>query len=243
MDRFKKHEILATIYVAVFIICAAVFLLVQSDKVLGICAKNLETGLYVATGSDAEIHTSNDARDEAISQTNSSLTVIDISENEARLYFEQLVFSFRSFWSSDYEISGYQISTKNVGFLNDLKVLYRIAVIFGVLCLVGMIYSFSVLSKRRILTPFMYGGFVATAFTAISMFGMMLQKHGFFADLKRMILLDDYSCLDTDILRSIIPQSFALHMCLAYIVLVLIWVLVMNLIRWIILFNGRPHRF
>ena len=228
MDKYKKYECMASVCVAVFILSAALCILVMNRNVFTLCLHNAD-GMY-ATVTDAR---DSDAADG-----------VAMSEFEIQMNYQQLADDFSSFWGKDYEISGYEITTANKDRLNDLKRYYRLAWIFAIISFAGAVYCFIILSKRRLYMPFLYGGVLAALITSIQAVIFMVSDAPVKSGIRRMILQEDYSYFsEGDILRSLFPPEFARYQAFAYLLIVFGLILLMALIRGIIIFRGRPHRF
>ncbi len=221
---------MASVYVAVFILSAALCILVMDRKVFALCPNHADNLYAVSTGTD-------------VSATGTTDGVV-MSEFEIQMIYQQLADDFSSFWSKNYEISGYEITAANTDKLNHLKRYYRFAWIFAIAGFVGTVYCFVILSKRRLYMPFLYGGALAAFLTSIQALVLMVSDAPVASGLRRMILQEDYSYFaEGDILRTLFPPEFARYMAFAYLLLVFGLILLMALIREIIIFRGRPHRF
>jgi len=210
MDRYKKHQLIASICVTLFIMSFSLCLLVMNRSVFKKCAVDKET----------------------------------ITSAEAILNYEQLADDFETFFSKKYNVSGYEILNENVNKLNELKVYYRWAWVISVICVIVAIYSFTIISKRRDFTPFLYGGIFAAFLTSINAFVLIKSDKPIFEALRNMIFREDYSYFsEGDILLQIMPPDYAKWLALTYIFIVIILILTMIFIRAFIIFCGRPHKF
>lgn len=215
MDKYKKYQFIASICVALFIVSAALCILVMDRHVFSWCIRDYE-----------------------VNETT------DISAFEKQLQYEQLADDFSAFWHRGYSVAGYELSDTNIDRLNALKGYYRLAWIIALLSLVGMIYSFKILAKRRLYMPFLYGSVLAAFITALNALIVMTSGGKTISGIRRMILQADYSYFaGNDILQSMFPPDFARWLALGYLCMVFILILFMALIRGIIIFRGRPHRF
>lgn len=236
MDRYKKYQCMASVCVAVFILSAALCILVMDRKVFALCMSRADN-MY-AVSAEADAGTETDAS--GIGTTDG----VVMSEFEIQMNYRQLADDFSSFWKNKYEISGYELTAANTDKLNHLKWYYRFAWIFAVFSFAGAVYCFVILSKRRLYMPFLYGGALAAFLTSIQAVVLMVSDAPVASGLRRMILQEDYSYFsEGDILRTLFPPEFARYQAFAYLLIVFGLILLMALIRGIIVFRGRPHRF
>ena len=168
----------------------------------------------------------------------------NITSFEAELNYEQLADEFSSFFNSNYELPGYEISSENVDRLNDMKVYYRWAWVISILTFIGAVYSFIILSKRRYYMPLLYGGVLAAFLTSLNAFIVLSSDKPVLEGIRNMIFREDYSYFaEGDVLLKLLPPDFARLLALTYILLVMILVFAMVIIRWLIIYCGRPHKF
>ncbi|MBQ9610180.1 MAG: hypothetical protein IJV15_12150 [Lachnospiraceae bacterium] len=228
MDRYKKYSLGATICVALFIISFAFCVLCMNKTVYDKCLD--KSGLQIEA--------------DAASDTAAEETVYEIKDFEAKANFDKLSDDFKSFFKNKYELIGFELDEFNVDRLNHIKGFYRLAWLMTVITFIGMIYSFITLSKRRMFMPFLYGGVLAAFLTSLNAFLFIRSDREFWAAARNMVLSADYSYFsDKDILLKILPPEYAKWMAVTYIMLVAVLILIMILVRWFILYLGRPHRF
>lgn len=166
------------------------------------------------------------------------------SEFEKELIYDQLAGQFSSFFEGDYELAGYELSKENIENLGKLKTVYRVAWIVSIFSLCGGIYSFVILSKRRLYMPLLYGGLSAALLTAFHICLLFLLKTETAIGVKNMILHEDYSFFGgEDVLKVLFAEDFAKHVFLFYLLLVFLLIVLMTLIRMFIIYCGRPHKF
>lgn len=224
MDKYRKYEITATICVAVFIVSFSLVLLVSNRSVYGLCYdKYYEelTGIYGDNIGDK------------------ALAPLEAKEN-----YEQIADGFSSFFKSDYSGVSYKLSERNVKLLNRLKGYYRFAWIVSIISLAGAIYSFIILSKRRNYMPLLTGGLAASFLTVFLAFVIAMSKAPTLSGVKNMIMYGDYSYFpDADVIVWCMPPKFGMGLALLYLGIVFGMILLAALIRLIILFWGRPHKF
>lgn len=217
MEIYKKHQVIASFSVAIFIVYTAFILLAMNQSVYKHCLKD-----YKPVSAEG----------------------VSVSEFEAELCYEQLSESFRRFFHKTDEFGAYELSGTNIKRIGKLKGYYRMAWLIAIISLCTMINSFVILSKRRLYKPFYYGGILAGGFTALHWLILMKAKRPVLAGVRAMVLHEDYDYFtDGDMLKTIIPPDYARMMFLYYLLLVLILSLVMVCIRLFILYKGRPHRF
>lgn len=217
MEIYKKHQLIASISVALFIVYTAFILLAMNQSVYKRCVKDYKP--VTAEG-------------------------VTVSEFEAVLCFEQLSESFRRFFHKTDEFGAYTLTDKNIKKIAGLKGYYRMAWVIAIISFVMMINSFSILSKRRLYKPFYYGSILAGGLTALHWLILMKAKRPVLAGVRAMILHENYDYFaDGDLLKTMIPPEYARSMLLHYLLLVFILSLLMIGIRLFILYKGRPHRF
>lgn len=239
MKSYLKHQIIASICVAIFIICTALIILVLGVNrvIYERCVAGYEAEAVIPERMDSEtINTNVDGEGNA---NGAIMTGV-----EAKLYYNQLSKEFASFFSSKYSLPGYDIASGNVDRLNRLKVFYRLAWVLAVVSLIVFLKNFVVLSNRRLYMPFCYGGALAALLTSVNALFIMCSHNTMIKDIRNMILRQDYRYfIEGDILKTLLPPEFARGLAIGYIFLVLFLILLMILIRWLIIFSGRPHKF
>ena len=213
MDRYKKYQAIASICVTVFILSLALCITALDRKVYGYSARK-----YIQLGT--------------------------LSTFEAELVYDQIADDFCSFFKKGYDVAGYELGESNIKALNELKVFYRWAWILAVLSFAGMIYSFVILSKRRYYMPFVYGGVGAMLVSACGACIIFASSGGILSEIKAMILHMDYSLFaEGDVIYGLFPPEYARYVGLAYLVTVIMLMVLMILIRFLIVYCGRPHKF
>lgn len=217
MDIYKKHQIIASISVAIFIVYTAFVMLAWNQSVYKRCLKDYKP--VTAEG-------------------------VEVSRFEAELCFEQLSESFRRFFHKTDEFGAYTLSDANIKKIGRLKGYYRMAWLIVIISFVTMLKSFFVLSKRRLYKPFCYGVILAAGFTALHWLILMKASRKVLAGVRVMILHGNYDFFsDGDMLKAMLPPEYARAMLLLYLLLIAILSVVMISIRLLILYKGRPHRF
>ena len=217
MEIYKKHQLIASVSVALFIVYTAFILLAMNQSVYKRCVKDYKP--ITAEG-------------------------VTVSEFEAVLCFEQLSESFRRFFHKTDEFGADTLTGANIKKIAGLKGYYRMAWVIAIISFVMMINSFSILSKRRLYKPFNYGSILAGGLTALHWLILMKAKRPVLAGVRAMILHENYDYFaDGDLLKTMIPPEYARSMLLHYLLLVFILSLLMIGIRLFILYKGRPHRF
>ena len=172
-------------------------------------------------------------------------TVEDASGSfESKMIYEQLAASFAKWGTKSYDVSGYQISETNTRKLNELKRYYKRAWVLGILSLGVSIYALIRLSRRRMFMPLVYGALLALFGVCCFALRVMTSGKEIFSALRAMIMRGDYGYFaDDDILISVLPETFARRLACWYLILVIALGLVSVLIRQLIYYVGRPHRF
>ncbi|MCM1287765.1 MAG: hypothetical protein NC240_05595 [Clostridium sp.] len=224
MDKYRKYEIAAVICVAIFIVCFSLCLLVSNRSVYSLCYDKYYEDL-------TEIYGDN-IGDKALAPL------------EAKQNYEQIADGFSSFFKSDYSGVSYKLSERNVKLLNRLKGYYRFAWIASIISLAGAVYSFINLAKRRNYMPLLTGGFAAACLTVFHAVVIGVSKGSTLSGIKNMIMYGDYSYFpDADVLVWCMPPKFGMSLALLYLGIVFGMILLAALIRRIIAFWGRPHKF
>lgn len=163
---------------------------------------------------------------------------------ESVLVYNQINDSFKSFFKSKYKIAGYELSDMNTKALNQIKWIYRGAWLVSLVTLFATAYMMNTLSKRRMYMPYIYGAALSAFLTALYSFLMFIAKKGVGFGIKSMILYGDYGFFrGSDVLTHLFPEDFARALALRYILIVGILIVACLLIRLLIAFNSRPHKF
>lgn len=206
---------MASICISVFIVCFGIVLLAFNRWV------------YHASGTNT--------------QTEDGVT---FTQAEADLYYEQIADSYCSFFKGRYDVAGYTLTDTNIHQLNRLKGYYRLAWILSILSFAGIIYSFRRLWRRRETMPCFYGSAGGALLVAVLLLRIVFSKREVMRGLKDMIFKQDYSYFQSgDLLCRLLSGAYARNMLLMYLGIVAAEIAVFVLIRVIIRFAGRPHRF
>ena len=206
---------MASICISVFIVCFGIVLLAFNRWV------------YHATGTNT--------------RTEDGVT---FTQAEADLYYEQIADSYCSVFKGRYDVAGYTLTDTNIHQLNRLKGYYRLAWILSILSFAGIIYSFRRLWRRRETMPCFYGSAGGALLTAVLLLRIVFSKQEVMRGLKDMIFKQDYSYFQSgDLLCRLLSGAYARNMLLMYLGIVAAEIAVFVLIRVIIRFAGRPHRF
>lgn len=214
-EEYRRFQWIASICISVFIVCFGIVLLAFNRWV------------YRATGMN--------------SQTEEGVA---FTQAEAELYYEQIADSYCSFFKGRYDVAGYTLSDTNIHQLNRLKGYYRFAWIMSILSFAGIIYSFRRLWRRRETMPCFYGSAGGAFLTALLLLRIVLSKREVMRGLRNMIFKQDYSYFQTgDLLCRLLSGTYARNMLLMYLGIVAAEIAVFVLIRVVIRFAGRPHRF
>ncbi len=225
MNNYRLHQIIASVSVAIFIMCTALLLLVCNRSV------------YEKTNKEYR---------DMISNTEAEYPEGEkpLTEFESSVNYNQIADEFTGFFGNDYKLVGYELSDTNIEKLKDLKAYYRWAWVFSISSLIVGIKSFVYLSKRRLYMPLVYGGIISAFITSILTFIMSVSKDGMMGYVRAMVFDRDYGFFSgKDIFVKIIPPEFANKLLIAYVLIVFILIVVMALIRGIIIYCGRPHKF
>ncbi len=226
MDRYKTYRILASFFVAFFIINFAVLILSRCDFI--------HERSYEAYYNRQIQRTTEAEKREGIL----------LSPFEAGLNYEKISKQFNAFFGNDFSFQGYDISKDNVTALREIKTYYRWAYFFSIISFVGMIYCFAFLHKRRQYMPLLYGGALATFFTVINFVRICFARDGVLLGIKNMIFYKRYDFFgDGDIMRSLFSPEFAMCLGIGYLVIVASLILLFAIIKAVIIYCGRPHRF
>jgi hypothetical protein len=222
--RYRLYQGIASLCVALFIVNMA-FCLMCTDKYI---YKTTYAG-WIASGSAA-------AEDEA--------DYTQPSQFQAELTFQELSDDFLTFFGGGYELTGYELNDDNIKALNSLKWRFRKSVFVVVLSIAGLVYCYITLSRRRDLYPLLYGSVLSVFFTAVRALFIVLARHGVRAGIRAMIISRDYGYFSQgDILEKLLPPDYARFMGLLYIGWVAVLALAVLLVRRLIIYEGRPHRY
>ena len=220
MEKFKKYQVLASLFVALFVVNFSFVLTCMNKRVFN----SIEYS-YQPSKED-------------------ELNGYELSDFQAEIIYSQLVDGFTSFFDDGYEIAGYKLSQPNTDKLNQLKGYYRLAYFISIACVIGIFVCFSFLSRRRELKPIAYGSALAFFLLAVSVLFVFLSKKGTALAVKNMILKKDYSFFSReDVLGVLFTGNYALYMLFCQVVTALILVLIINAVRAMIIYMGRPHKF
>ena len=214
-EKYRRYQWIASFCIAVFIVHFAICLLAMNRSV------------YRNTKMDTK-------------QTQTTT----ISKPEAELYYEQIADSFSSFFRGDYKIAGYSLTDYNKEQLNTLKGYYRFAWIVSVLSFGAGAYCFFFLWKRRETMPLVYGSAGGAFLTSLMAVRVIFSNKPVFEGLRNMIFRGDYGYFaEGDLLRDILPEAFARNLTFYYLGIVTIEIICFVILRKMIRFSGRPHKY
>lgn len=167
-----------------------------------------------------------------------------LSKFEAEQNYNQLADGFTKFFGNNYSDTSYEITKENIEKLNKLKGYYRLAWVVVVFSIVGIVYSYRELSRIRMYMPLLYGGILASVLTVLNAVIIMISHSDTLTGVRNMIIHGDYSYFgDMDLIRWILPPDYGMALAVAYLCIVFILIILAVLIRAIIIFCGRPHKF
>lgn len=232
-NRYRLYRAVATICIALFVANMA-FCLMCTDKYI---YKKTYAGWIESEEDESE--------EEDVAASTSEVDYTRLSQFQAELIFQELSDDFLAFFSSKFEITGHELNAENVKALNTLKWRFRKSVVVVILSVIVFTYCYAKsLHRRRDLLPFLYGSILSVTFAGLKILSVVLARHGVKAGIKAMILHGDYGYFSQgDILEKLIPQDYARFMGLLYIFWVVVFVLVVLLVRKLIIFAGRPHKY
>ena len=221
MDRYKKYQMIATFLVAFFIVNFAFVLLANDTKIYQIYQNRTELS-----------HQSEQTENQ------------QLKGYEAEINYNLLKDEFKRFWNSRYEIPTYAVTSANAALLNDIKAQYRWAKIIVFICVVGGVYCFFILAKRRMYNALKNGAILSIGLFVAGLLRLLLSKKEVFKGLREMIFKKDYSYfVKGDLVLKVIGGNYAEYMFIGYIVFFIIILLFMLFLKWFIAFLGRPHKF
>ena len=143
-------------------------------------------------------------------------------------------------------ISGLTInlSGENTDRISSLKSYYDRAVVFAVISVAAFLFFFIKAAKRKRYQSFLYGALGGIFLTLLNMIRFFVSGNPVIKGVRDMVIHKDYSFFDSgDGFTDILPPNLALNTALFYIMAVLALAGVFVLIRLIIRFINRPHRF
>lgn len=214
-QEYRRFLWIASVSIAVFIVSFAICLLAYNRSVYRVCTADFDTG-----------------------------EAVEMSGAEAALYYDQIADSYCSFFKGGYTVAGYELSQANIHQLNRLKGYYRMAWILSLVSFGCAVYSLRRLWRRRETMPYFYGSALAACLTAFLMIRMVFSKKEVYTGLRNMVFRGDYSYFSgNDILHVLLPETFARNLALLYLGIVAVEIFVVVMIRVVIRFAGRPHRF
>ena len=92
--------------------------------------------------------------------------------------------------------------------------------------------------------PFVYGSALSVFFTAVNALLFLRSDREFFSAARDVVFRENYGYFsDGDILLQIIPTDYARWMAISYLMFVAVLAILMIIVRWFIMFLGRPHKF
>ncbi len=233
MIKYKKHQFFASIWVAIFIVSFSLCLMVMNRSVYSKSLGEMDT-----------IFLENYLEFKSISKQIDDRINRDITTYEMEMDYRYLAEDFSSFFKIKYDSMDYDIKPDNIDKLNSLKAYYRTSWLFAVVSLTGMLYSFNILRKGRYFSSLLYGSLISVFITVINAFRFFMSDKTVISGLRDMVLYKDYSYfIEGDMLLVFIPPDFARNLALAYLFFVVSLIVLMLLIRLIIIYRGRPHKF
>jgi hypothetical protein len=239
--RYRMYQGIASLCVALFIVNMA-FCLMCTDKYI---FKTTYAGWIASDSDEAADGETGSESDGAVDNVTDYTDYTRLSQFQAELIFQELSDEFLTFFGGRPELTGYELNTDNARRLNTLKWSFRRSVFVVALSAICCIYCYiETLHRRRDLSPLLYGSVLAAFFVALRVFFIVLARHGVKAGIRAMILHRDYSYFSQgDILERILPPDYARFMGLVYLFWVVVLILVVLLVRRMIIFVGRPHRY
>ncbi len=214
MNRvYQRYHWIATLCVAVIIVNVAFLLLVANKRTYRTYIAKQET------------------------------TEAGISGFEASLVYEQLVGCLRKFTSSEFEVKGYTLTEDELARLKNVKRYYRRAVILTVLATAVVIYCLWNLSRRRHYACMIIGPALAAFYVALKAIWMLLSKKDFPVAVRHMLFHGEYDYFGGATISGILPADYAGHMLLSYVLYVIALAAAVLLVRFLIYYWGRPHKF
>lgn len=217
MNQYTKHQVIASICVALFIVNFAFIMMAHNRSTFRKCSEGMSV--------------TDDQR-------------IEHSGLEAQICFEELADSYCNFFKGDYEVVGHKVSEDNIDLLKRYQWYYRMAWIIVVLSVIYAIRSFVVLSTRRLYMPLLYGGAGAIALTLLHVLRIATSGKELYTYVRDMVFHKDYSCFVKDgVFGWMIPENYGPWIFATYILYVVGLCAFMALVRAIIIFKGRPHKY
>ncbi len=163
---------------------------------------------------------------------------------EAELNYEILKDEFCRFGNRDFSGLTINLSGENTDRISSLKSYYDRAVVFAVISVAAFLFFFIKAAKRKRYQSFLYGALGGIFLTLLNMIRFFVSGNPVIKGVRDMVIHKDYSFFDSgDGFTDILPPNLALNTALFYIMAVLALAGVFVLIRLIIRFINRPHRF
>ncbi len=167
----------------------------------------------------------------------------NLSGFEAELIYEQLADSFERLKSVPYEVAGYSLTTLETDILDHWKRHYkrafRLCIVSGAVTLFAMLR----LRKRRIFSPLVTGSLLAGFFVAADAVWILFSGSAGAETIRSLCLRGDRTCLGNGLLSQVLPGSYFSRLALVFVITELILIAAALLLRWLISYFGRPHRF
>ncbi len=233
MVKYRKHQIIASIWIAIFIVSFSLCLTVLNRSVY---RHNIETAGEDFYKDYMKFKTTTMQVGDKINY--------DITIYEMEMDYKYLAEDFSSFFKIKYDSMDYKLKADNIERLNDLKGYYRMSWLMVILSCVGMLYSFGVLRGGRYYSPLIYGSLLSLLMTGINCYRFFNSGKETISALRDMVLSDDYSFfVGGDMLSVLIPMGFARDLAYTYLFFVFALIFIMVLIRLFTMYRGKPHKF
>ncbi len=233
MIKYKKHQFIASVWVAIFIVSFSLCLTVLNRSVY---SRNIEVSDEAFYKDYMQFKTTTMQVGEKINY--------DITIYEMEMDYKYLAEDFSSFFKIKYDSMDYKLKADNIDRLNDLKGHYRLNWVLVLLSSVGMLYSFGILRGGRYYSPLVYGSLFAVAITGVNCYRFFNSGDEVICAIRDMVLHQDYSFfVGGDMLSVLIPPEFAENLAYTYLFHVVALIIIMLIIRLVIAYRGRPHKF
>lgn len=221
MNKFNRYQICATLCIAIFIVSFSICVLSRDRHGYRISIDN-----YYDTIGDSDYASG------------------ELTKGQLKLCYDILADEVTSFKGSDYSVPGYSISAVNIDRLRAVNKVCRAAWMIAVISFVAFIYSFILLSKRRLYMPLAYGSAFAAFLTSLMALIILISKNPLLKGIKNMILFKNYSYfVEGDIVRRLIPPSLARVLGIEFLIIELIVIMVFVFLNYLVKRSGRPHEF
>lgn len=221
MKRLNRYQLCATLCIAIFIISVSVCILSRDRK-----AYRYSLDKYYDRLSETE------------------KTELGLTKDEMISCYDELADDVTSFFEKSYQQKEHEIAAVNVDRLTAINKYVRGAWLIAIFSAVGFVYCFIVLSRRRLYMPLAYGTAVSAFFTSLLAFFYMLSKRALIKGVRKMILYKNYDYfVSGDIVRKIIPPSFARALLGKFLMIEATVMLLFFIAHLIVVRSGRPHKF